>query len=97
MDASPVDEPGVQVSQTEDYMPAMRAEAKRMKELLEKKFPDLNGYFKTGSCHHDFGTYLEIRFVYDDDEEGIAEANFVENHYPRTWDDTEVMKLYTPA
>lgn len=93
-DCSPVNEPCVSVSQDADYMPAMREEANRMKELLEKRFPDVNGEFMIKKCNHDFGSYLEIRFYYDDDDDGCKELQFVEKHYPTTWDDDQPMKLY---
>lgn len=93
-DTTPGDEPCVGVSRTEDYMPAMRAEAKRMKELLEKRFPDVNGRFSIASMPHDFGDYLEIRFHYTEDDEGIKEMQHVESNYPQTWADDAPAKLY---
>lgn len=96
-DTTPVNEPCVSLDPKVDYMPAMRAEANRMKELLEKRFPDVNGYFSVKSVPHDFGSYLEMRFYYDDDEDGIKEMQHVERHYPQTWEDVEPMKLYANA
>lgn len=93
-DTTPVNEPCVGVSKTEEYMPAMRAEANRMKELLKKRFPDVNGYFTIKSMSHDFGSYLEMRFYYDDDEYGVKEMQHVEDNYPQTWQDTEPVLLY---
>lgn len=94
-ETSPTDETCVQVDSSVDYMPAMKAEAKRMLELLEKRFPDLEGYFKISRQSHDFGCYLEIQFKYDDTDDGIKEMQFVEGNYPATWNDTEVLKLYS--
>jgi len=94
-ETSPSDEPCVQVDSNADYMPAMKAEASRMLELLEQRFPDLEGHFKISRQSHDFGSYLEIRFCYCDNDNGIKEMQFVEENYPRTWNDTEVLKLYS--
>ncbi len=94
-DTSPINEPGVQVSHGTDYLPAMRNEAKRMLELLQNRFPDVEGYFSIKSCEHDFGTYLEIRFHYEDSDKGVKEMQHVEQNYPLTWSDTEPVLLYT--
>lgn len=94
-DTTPTNEPCVSVDSKVDYMPAMRAEANRMKELLEERFPDVGGYFKISSMPHDFGPYLEMRFYYSDDDDGIKEMQHVESNWPQTWEDVEPMKLYT--
>lgn len=96
-DTTPVNESCISVDSNTDYMPAMRAEANRMKELLEKRFADLNGYFKISSMSHDFGSYLEMRFYYNDDEDGTKEMQHVESNYPQTWQDTEPVPLYATA
>jgi len=88
-DCSPVNETCVQVSSKEDYMPQMRQEAKKMLSLLEKKFNNFPGEFMIKSYEHDFGTYLEIRYYFDADEEGYKSARAVETHYPLTWNDDE--------
>jgi hypothetical protein len=77
-------------------MPAMKAQAKRMLELLRKRFPDIDpDDFRICRCDHDFGTYLEIRFYYDESEEGYSDMNFVESHWPVTWgDDAPVRNLF---
>jgi hypothetical protein len=93
-DTTPANESCVSVSKTEEYMPAMRAEANRMKELLEKRFPDVNGYFTIKSITHDFGSYLEMRFYYEDNDAGIKEMQHVEANYPQTWLDAEPVLLY---
>lgn len=90
-DTTPVDEPCVGIN---GDMTEAKAEAYRMKELLEKRFPDVNGYFTIKSMPHDFGSYLEMRFYYDDEEDGIKEMQHVEANYPQTWQDTEPVLLY---
>jgi hypothetical protein len=92
-DCSPTNEAGVQVSKTDDYLPAMREEAKRMIDLLEKKFPDAPGYFCIKRQSHDFGTYLEIRYVFDEEEDGWDYTNHIENNWPKTWNDDVVVPL----
>ena len=42
---TPCDESCVQVSKTEDYFSAMKAECKRFVELLQKCFPSVPGWF----------------------------------------------------
>ena len=88
-DCSPIEETCVQVSSKEDYMPQMREQAKRMLSLLQKKFNKFPGYFSIKAQSHDFGTYLEIRYFFDADEEGYKSARAVETHYPLTWNDDE--------
>jgi hypothetical protein len=87
-DTVPINEDCVSVSRTEDYMPAMREEAERMLELLHDKFHGYPGYFKIASCQHDFGTYLEIRYYYNDNDEGVRSMMDVEENYPMDWNDT---------
>ena len=94
-DCSPTNEDCVNIDSQSEYMPAMRTEANRMKELLEKRFPDVNGHFTIKSVPHDFGSYLEMRFNFSDDEDGIKEMQHVETHYPTTWEDTEPVLMYT--
>jgi hypothetical protein len=89
-DTSPVYEPCVQIERDKDYMPAMRAEANRYVELLQKKFPNLPGYWKVAQLMHDFGPYLEVRFYC---EASLLDAGsvirFLEANMPKTWDDCE--------
>lgn len=90
-ETSPIDEDCVQVDSNADYMPAMKLEADRMLTLLCNKFPDIPGYFTKVRHSHDFGSYIEIRYNYNDnDEEESDSADFVENNFPYTWNDTEV-------
>lgn len=88
-ECTPSNESCVQVDPSSDYMPAMREEARRMIELLNGRFPDLEGEFRIARANHDFGSYIEIRFYYDETERGYAEMNFVESNWPMTWKDTE--------
>lgn len=94
---SPSGEDCVQVSRHSDYLPAMRAECKRFKEMLEKRFPvpsSLEGkvWFSIKSNPHDFGSYLEVVVKYDMEDEQASEfALFVESNTPETWSDEKVL------
>ncbi len=88
-DTAPINEGCVQVSKTEDYMPKMRAEANKMLSLLQNRFPDVPGDFAIKTAHHDFGSYLEIRYYYEQDKEGYDSMNLVERFFPQWWSDTE--------
>ncbi len=90
----PIEEKGTQVSQERDYFPWMQKEATAFKNQLERmaergEFGERgNAYFKTKRCPHDFGTYLDIEVVYNDDSE--TETDFmlaVESNTPLKWDD----------
>lgn len=89
-ETAPSDESCVQVNSNEDYMPAMRKEAERFRAMLERRFPNAPGYWSIKSCPHDFGSYLEMRYNYDEDEEGLEWMSFIDNNFPRTWDDDRV-------
>ncbi len=88
-DTSPVNEDCVQVDKKTDYLPAMKAEARRMIELLDKKFPWADGNFRIKSQEHDFGTYVEIRYTFSEDEWHLA--NCIESNFPQTWEDDAVI------
>jgi hypothetical protein len=92
-DTSPTNEDCVSVSKTEDYIPKMKEEANRMVALLDKKFQNLPGYFGRKTVSHDFGSYIEIRYYFDDDAEGWASSNFVESNWPMTWNDDATCKF----
>lgn len=95
-DTTPTNEDCVSVSQTEEYTLRMSAETKRMIALLEKKFPDVEGFFDSKWCNHDFGRYQEIRYWFDDSESGWNSYEFVENNWPKTWEDDEPIYSTVP-
>jgi len=89
LDSSPCDEDCVQVKSNENYIPAMRQECNRYKELLEKKFAGhLNlVQFKIKSFPHDFGTYYEVVVVFDDENEKATNIAYdIESNLPTTWE-----------
>ena len=73
IESAPYGEDCVQVNPNIDYMPAMMAETKRFKEMLERRFAKLiektGIYFKIARNPHDFGTYLSLQVVFDDENE----------------------------
>jgi hypothetical protein len=85
----PSNEECIQVNPKTDYLPAMRAECKRYKELLEKLFPvpkDVRAWFVIKSNPHDFGTYLEVAVKYDEnDDAACVYAYNVEDNLPANW------------
>lgn len=86
---SPVDEDCVQVG-CDDYQSQAKAECRRFKELLKKKFgePPFGAWFKIKGFPHDFGTYYEVIIEYTDTEEEAEEfAYHCENNLPQTWED----------
>jgi hypothetical protein len=85
-ECTPIEENCVQVSKNEDYMPAMRAEAKRMIDICRKLWPTME--FRIASNEHDFGSYLSIKVYFDDTDEGAwDQINKIENEWPLTWDE----------
>ena len=94
---TPVEEECVQVNKEGDYHAAMKAECRRFKDMLEKRFPNppAGVSFKVTSNPHDFGTYYECAVVYDDeDEEGLDFALMCEGNLPARWTDAEVFSLH---
>lgn len=67
---TPNDEKCAQVG-SDDYMRRSRIEARVYIDQLQRRFgrsPD-GSFFKIVRCPHDFGTYLDIRFYYDDEDQ----------------------------
>jgi hypothetical protein len=90
LDPVPVDEPCASVGQP-DYWPRARLECRAFINQLERAFPDAVAagvYFKIKSNPHDFGSYLSVQVVYDDDDEAQTEwAYMIEDELPIAWDE----------
>jgi hypothetical protein len=87
--SAPADENCIQITSKEDYIPAMREECRRYKQLLEQKFTNRpeEVYFTIKRFSHDFGEYMEVCIVYNDEvEEQIDYAYYVEGNLPLTWE-----------
>lgn len=89
--STPAEEICVSVTQDTDYLPAMRAECIRFRDLLTQAFPPVGGaYLFVKANSHDFGTYLEVAVRFDGDiEEERAYAFMVEDKVPGTWEELE--------
>jgi hypothetical protein len=90
LDTVPVDESCAAVGQP-DYQKRARLEARAFIAQLERTFPDAVAagvYFKVKSNPHDFGSYLSVQVVFDDEDEAQTEwAYTIESELPNTWDD----------
>lgn len=95
---TPSGEDCVQVSRTENYMPAMRKQAERFKTLLEKAFPPQgSGYLSIKSFPHEFGSYLEVVAYFDDADEASQKWAFdLEGSVPETWAELEKLAKVEP-
>jgi hypothetical protein len=73
----------------------MRAECRRYKAMLERRFPDLppGVSFMVKTNPHDFGPYLEVAIRTDDSDEADSAALLIEEYAPATWDDQEIFSL----
>jgi len=93
LSGTPAGEECVQVSDKVEYMPAMRAECNRYLDMLRKRFPNCDRVeLKIHSNPHDFGSYLDIRVIYDDNDDiAQQQAYFIENNEPEKWKDAEVL------
>lgn len=86
---SPVDENCVQVTSNSDYLPAMKEECRRFKQLLLKTFgePPEGADLAVKSFSHDFGIYCEVVCYFDDTlPESVEYAFNMEANVPETWD-----------
>jgi hypothetical protein len=90
LDTVPCDEPCASVGQP-DYSKRARLEARAYVAQLERAFPlavDAGVYFRVKSNPHDFGSYLSVQVVFDDEDEAQTEwAYTIESELPNTWDD----------
>jgi hypothetical protein len=90
LDTVPCDEPCASVGQP-DYSTRARLECRAFINQLERAFPmavDAGLYFRIKSNPHDFGSYLSVQVVYDDDDEAQTEwAYTIEDDLPIAWDE----------
>lgn len=102
-ETTPTNEDCAQVGDP-NYLEKANEEVAKMRPLLvskffhegNKEFTSLMGTFGKKSCSHDFGSYLELRYAFYEDEEVEVDgvkycawdfANFVESNWPETWND----------
>jgi hypothetical protein len=90
LDTVPCDEPCASVNEP-DYSTRARLEARTFISQLERAFPmavDAGVYFRIKSNPHDFGSYLSVQVVFNDDDEAQTEwAYTIEDELPIAWDD----------
>lgn len=100
IETTPAEEDCAQTG-TENYSMISRQEGKRMvagvlkyfaKEIGEKQIG-----FKFHNNPHDFGSYLTIKILFNDnDEEAARLAYLIENELPQTWEELE-NGVYNPS
>lgn len=91
----PHDENCVQVG-AENYSKFSRLEAQTFKEQIYREIgdPPAGTSLRIISCAHDFGTYLDLAVVYDEDsEEGVKWMLKCESNLPFNWDEESLKKL----
>ena len=85
----PYEEERVQVDPKIDYLPAMTAELKKFKVLLESTFPipaGVHAHFRIKWETHEFGRYGLVVVMYDVDEtKALDFALMVEEKCPARW------------
>ena len=94
--SAPYGEDCVQVNSNADYMPAMRKEARVYARQLLRKFPELNekGRLHIKSNSHDFGSYIEVSFSFNDEDDSATELAYkVDSNLPEFWDDIAKQEL----
>jgi hypothetical protein len=92
---NPCEEPCVNLG-TENYYPRARDECARYIELVRKKLGEEppGAYLKVKSNPHDFGSYLSVVVVFDDDDEEARHYAFrCESEAPRTWQDDQPLPM----
>ncbi len=88
--STPWEEDCVGVNSNTDYMPAMREECRRYKRQLERDFAipeDVDAYYKIKTFPHDFGSYMEVCIVFNQEDEKTCEFAYdLEDHLPARWE-----------
>jgi len=91
---TPYDEDCVQVSKTENYIPEMKEECLKYKNMLIEIFPQALKYhcnFGVKSFSHEFGCYYEVAIRYNDaNDESSSFAWWVQDNLPAKWDDMAI-------
>ncbi len=91
----PTDEPCAQVGSA-NYSKNSRLEAEVFREQIYRLFgdPPPGTGIRIKNCPHDFGSYLDLEIVYDDDEDASCYWAFeVEGNLPESWDEISLNKL----
>lgn len=94
LQTTPSDEPCAQVG-SEDYMTNARLEARVYVDQLIRTFGTnpAGTFFKMVRCPHDFGTYLDIRFYCDDEDQSHIKYMVDIETGCRKWDEQALKEL----
>lgn len=87
-DTVPTNEPCESLGEGYDETKA-RNEARRLIMLLQTKFgiPPEGSWFALKRNPHDFGSYITVRYCYDDDDPNHAVYfDALDNNFPDTWE-----------
>lgn len=91
---NPTEEPCVQVMSGANYLPAMRFETQLYLELLKETYPEPEGgFFRLVTSRHDFGSYIEVVAVYDEEDEEASEWAFNAESGVDEWPEAYKAKL----
>lgn len=91
---SPTEEACVQVAAGGGYLAAMRFETQLYLELLQETYPEPEGgYFKIVTSSHDFGPYMEVVAIYDDDNEEACDWAYDAENGVDVWPEAYKAKL----
>lgn len=88
MQTTPVDEPCAQVG-SENYLKQARIEAWTYVNQLTRILGTLppGSFFRVVKCPHDFGTYIDLRFYYDDEDQQHVQYMMAVERGCGKWDD----------
>jgi hypothetical protein len=92
---TPSEEPCAQVG-SPNYMRNARIEAKVLRDQIirENGTPPEGTFLETNSNPHDFGTYLDVAIVFDENNEEARNYAFaVESNVPQLWDEESKKQL----
>jgi hypothetical protein len=91
----PLDEECVQLG-TNEYIMGSRLEVKAFVEQIKREHgePPIGASISIIKCPHDFGTYHDVRIIYDTDKPASEEwALKVEEELPYKWDEEAIEYL----
>lgn len=91
---TPSDEPCAQVG-SENYLKRSRIEACAYVNQLTRilGMQPSGSFFKIVRCPHDFGTYLDVRFYYDDEDQRQVQYMMDVETGCEKWDDAALKEL----
>jgi len=94
-ETTPFDEPCCQLGD-ENYTRDSILECRVLQRQIIRSIgtPPDGSHFYRRSCPHDFGTYHELAYSFDDEDEShIKYMQMVESNFPAKWDDQSLKEL----